>query len=138
MTSDVAATIDGSTIAAAVPFGTDVTALVATFSTTGQNVAVGGTTQVSDTTPDDFTSPVTYAVTAGDGSTRDYTVTVTIAPSARLKSGEHRWKPVTVMLHEPFDQLPIRPRHPRRRAGGSETTARSPRARSLLPRRALG
>jgi len=67
------------TIAVAVPYGTNVTALVATFTTTGNSVAVGATTQISGTTPNNFTSPVTYTVTAGDSSTQNYTVTVTVA-----------------------------------------------------------
>jgi DNA-binding beta-propeller fold protein YncE len=70
--------IDGQNIAVTLPFGTDVTALVATFTTSGENVTVGGTAQVSGVTPNNFTSPVIYVVTAADGSTRNYTVTVTI------------------------------------------------------------
>ena len=71
--------ITGTNIAVTVPFGTNVTALVATFTTTGASVRVGATPQVSGTTPNNFTSPVTYTVTAADASTKDYTVTVTIA-----------------------------------------------------------
>src|SRR5512143_3687820 len=76
-----AGVISGTSIAVTVPFGTDVTALVATFTTTGASVAVGGTTQVSGTTANNFTSPVIYTVTAADSSTVNYTVTVTIAPN---------------------------------------------------------
>jgi hypothetical protein len=67
------------TIAVTVPYGTSVTALVADFTTTGESVTVGATAQVSGTTANDFTSPVTYRVTAGNGSTQDYVVTVTVA-----------------------------------------------------------
>ena len=81
LSADVLATINGTAIAATVPFGTDVTGLVATFATTGAGVAVAGTAQVSGITANDFTSPVSYVVTAGDGSTKTYTMTVTIAPS---------------------------------------------------------
>jgi hypothetical protein len=49
---------------------------VANFTTTGASVSVGATAQVSGTTANDFTSPVDYTVTAADGSTVDYTVTV--------------------------------------------------------------
>ena len=66
------------TIAVTVPFGTNVTALIATFTTTGTSVAVSATAQVSGTTPNDFTNPVTYTVTAADASTVNYTVTVTV------------------------------------------------------------
>lgn len=79
LANDVVATINGTAIAATVPYGTDVSALVATFSTTGTSVAVGATTQVSGSTPNDFTSPVSYVVSAADGSTTTYIVTVTIA-----------------------------------------------------------
>ncbi|MCX6714772.1 MAG: S8 family serine peptidase [Candidatus Uhrbacteria bacterium] len=60
------------TIALTVPFGTAVTALVPTIVTTGASVSpLSGVAQ-------DFTSPVTYAVTAGNGSIQNYVVTVTI------------------------------------------------------------
>jgi formylglycine-generating enzyme required for sulfatase activity len=68
----------GKTIAVTMPFGTPVTNLVATFTTTGASVKVGSTIQVSGTTANNFTSPVVYTVTAADATTRNYTVTVTI------------------------------------------------------------
>lgn len=82
LSADVVATISGTTITATVPFGTDVAALVATFTTTGASVTVGGLTQVSGTTPNDFTNPVTYVVHAADGSMDSYTVTVNIAANS--------------------------------------------------------
>jgi hypothetical protein len=81
LNADVTATIAGTAIAATVPFGTDVTALIATFSTTGASVTVGATAQVSGMTANDFTAPVAYTVTAADDTTDVYTVTVTVAPS---------------------------------------------------------
>ena len=66
------------TIAVTVPFGTSVTALVATFTTTGAAVKVGSTPQTSGSTPNDFTKPVTYTVTAADFTTQAYVVTVTV------------------------------------------------------------
>jgi len=59
-----------------VPFGTDVTNLVATFTSTGVNVKVGAAVQTSTATANNFSSPVTYTVTAADTSTVDYIVTV--------------------------------------------------------------
>ena len=44
------------TIAVTVPYGTVVTALKATFTTTGASVKIGSTVQVSGTTANDFTS----------------------------------------------------------------------------------
>jgi hypothetical protein len=75
-------TIDetAKTIAVTMPNGTDVTALVATSTTTGASVTAGTTlAQTSGTTPNDFTSPVAYTVTAADSTTATYTVTVTVA-----------------------------------------------------------
>ncbi len=71
--------ISGTNIAVTVPFGTDVTALVANFTTNGTSVTVGATPQVSGVTANNFTSPVVYTVTGLDSSTKDYTVTVTVA-----------------------------------------------------------
>ncbi len=76
---DVVAAINGTAITATVPAGTNVTALVATFATTGASVSVGGTTQTSGVTANDFSSPVTYTVTAVDSSTKTFTVTVNVA-----------------------------------------------------------
>jgi len=77
-------TIDENTktISVTVPYGTNVTALVATFITTGAEVKVGNIVQESGTTPNDFTSPVAYTVTAADGSTAQYAATVTIAANS--------------------------------------------------------
>ena len=66
-----------------VPYGTDVSNLVATFtSSEGSTVTVGGKVQVSGVTPNDFSHPVEYVVTAQDGVTKKtYTVTVIVAPN---------------------------------------------------------
>ena len=73
--------IDSSskTIVVCVPSGTDVSALVATFTTSGKSVVVGSTTQVSGSTSNNFTNSVTYKVIAIDGSYQNYTVAVTVA-----------------------------------------------------------
>ncbi|MFY0607029.1 MAG: hypothetical protein JXR10_09955 [Cyclobacteriaceae bacterium] len=74
---------DNYTIALEMPFGTDLTSLVADFGVSyGATANVGMTDQVSGTTVNDFTSPVTYTITAEDGeTTQDWTVTVTISPN---------------------------------------------------------
>jgi hypothetical protein len=71
--------ITGQNIAVTMPFGTDVTALIATFTTTGASVTVESVTQVSGTTSNNFANPVIYTVTAADSSTATYTLTVTVA-----------------------------------------------------------
>jgi dihydroxyacetone kinase-like predicted kinase len=78
LAADVAGVINGTNIAVTLPTGTVVTGLIATFTTTGASVKVGTTAQVSGTTPNDFTAPVSYTVTAADATTAVYTVTVTV------------------------------------------------------------
>ncbi|MEO9804813.1 MAG: FG-GAP-like repeat-containing protein [Reichenbachiella sp.] len=67
------------TIDIEVEFGTDLTALISTFTLSpGATAKVGGTSQVSATTTNDFTNPVVYGITAGDGmTTQDWTITAT-------------------------------------------------------------
>ncbi len=65
------------TIAVNVLWGKDLSALVATFTTTGSNVKVGSMVQISGDTANNFSTPVVYTVTGADSSTQDYTVTVT-------------------------------------------------------------
>ena len=73
---------DALTIDVSVPYGTTVTALVATFTLTNSATAkIGATAQVSGTTENNFSSPKTYRVTAKDAATyNDYVVTVTVLP----------------------------------------------------------
>ena len=69
----IAGTIGATTITLTVPFGTDRSNLTPTITHTGNSINPGsGIAQ-------DFTGPVLYTVTADDGSTKDYTVTVTVA-----------------------------------------------------------
>ena len=69
----VSGTIGANSISLTVPYGTDVTSLTPTVTITGASVSPGsGVSQ-------NFTNPVTYTVTASDGSTKAYTVTVNVA-----------------------------------------------------------
>jgi hypothetical protein len=79
---EFAGTIEGKDIDVTVPYGTNVTALVATFTITGESVDIYLTEQVSGETPNDFSYPVVYTVVGADGSKQNYTVTVTEAPSS--------------------------------------------------------
>ena len=78
--SPVAATGDinetDKTIAVSVPYNTAVTGMIAEFTTTGAKTSIGDTEQMSGVTENDFTSSKKYTVTAHDGSTSTYTVTV--------------------------------------------------------------
>jgi len=62
------------------PFGTDVTAMVAEFITVpNATVKIGNTPQISGTTVNNFSQPLTYSVVAEDGvTTRQYTVQVNV------------------------------------------------------------
>ncbi|MCP4135867.1 MAG: hypothetical protein GY754_33170 [bacterium] len=60
-----------------VPHNTTASALKAQFVSTGNSVTAAGVPQTSGSTEVNFSSPVTYRVTASDGSYQDYTVTVT-------------------------------------------------------------
>lgn len=60
-----------------VPPSSSLTALVAGFTVSAHaSVTVGSIPQVSGSTPNDFTNPVVYKVTAQDGSTVSYTANV--------------------------------------------------------------
>jgi hypothetical protein len=78
----VSCNISGTAIACGVPNGTDVTALVAMFNSTGQSAKIGNTEQVSSVTANDFTNALTYTVVAEDDTTQSYTVTVSIASAS--------------------------------------------------------
>lgn len=67
--------ITETNIAVAVPFGTVVTSLVPSIV-----ASAGASTSPETNVPNDFTEPQTYTVTAIDGSTKEYVVTVTISP----------------------------------------------------------
>jgi hypothetical protein len=68
--------IDGAYISITVPEGTDVESLVAIFNSTGTSVKVGNIEQISGTTANNFANPITYTVTAEDGTTQEYVVTI--------------------------------------------------------------
>ena len=73
LSTDAAGTISGTSITVSVPYGTSVTALVPTIA-----VSAGATVNPASGAARNFTSPVTYTVTAEDAvTTAAYTVTVT-------------------------------------------------------------
>ncbi|MBL0953599.1 MAG: hypothetical protein IBJ01_02420 [Leptospira sp.] len=53
------------------------TPLVAKFTTTGESVSIGNVTQTSEVTSNSYSSNLVYTVTATDGTSKDYTVTLT-------------------------------------------------------------
>jgi hypothetical protein len=85
------ATIDSvnGTIAINVTADTVATALIATFlmSQFNQGAKIGSTAQVSGTTENDFSTPVTYVVKDEAGNTKNWVVTVTKLSKAALMTG---------------------------------------------------
>jgi hypothetical protein len=76
-------TIDqtAKTIAVTVPYGTSLTNLKAKYTVSAfSKVSVSGVVQQNDTTLNDFSSPKVYTVTANNGSSTTYTVTVSVTP----------------------------------------------------------
>jgi|GEM_PF-2028181 len=70
------AAISGNAISVTVPFGTDVEHLSPTIQHNGQSLSPASALE------QDFSEPVIYTVTAADGSTAQYTVTVSEAPNS--------------------------------------------------------
>ncbi len=75
---DVTGTISGQNIHLTVPAGTDVTALKPTI------VHTGSTTNPTSNAANNFTSPRNYTVTAEDGSSEIYNVTVNVSASGPI------------------------------------------------------
>ena len=99
LTPPVVGVIDPAlfTVDVTVPIGTDVTTLVAYFtSSANSTVRVGATFQETGLFPNDFTEPVTYVVRAEDGSNRSWTVTVAEAqPQKTVSVGTITANPVS-------------------------------------------
>ena len=68
------------TITLKAPAGTDSSALVAVFASTGERVTVAGVNQESGKTENDFSRPVEYVVESADGSRVSYVVRVAVLP----------------------------------------------------------
>ena len=91
---DYVGTVDttNATVAISVPYGTDVSAAAAefTFVNSKSSAKVGSTEQESGVTTNDFSSPVTYVITAEDGTTtKIYVVTVTELANTEAKITEY-------------------------------------------------
>ncbi|MBT2163107.1 M4 family metallopeptidase [Zobellia barbeyronii] len=69
--------ITDNTISVEIPNNINPENLVATFTTSNNaSVSVSGGNQISGVTINDFTNPVIYTVTAEDGSTKDFTISL--------------------------------------------------------------
>jgi bacillolysin len=71
------ATITGTNVSVTVPSTTNISALIASFSVSPlAQASIGSTKQISSVTSNNFTNPVIYTIKAEDGTTKNYTVTV--------------------------------------------------------------
>lgn len=95
------------TIAVTVPNGTSVTSLIATYVSTGASVKVGTTVQTSATTANNFTTPLAYTVTAGDGTTATYTVTVTVASASAKAITTYSLGGIAGVITEPAHTIAV-------------------------------
>jgi hypothetical protein len=88
-----------SPIVVTVPYGTNVRALVATFTTSpGAKAFVNGIEQVSGVTANDFTPTVTYEVQAADGSSQLYRVAVMAGQPIVTPPAAVKWKGKSAIL----------------------------------------
>ncbi|MBC7452039.1 MAG: T9SS type A sorting domain-containing protein, partial [Cytophagales bacterium] len=84
-------TVSGNNISVIVPKGTSLTNLVATFTNSpSSTVKVGSVVQTSGVTANNFTTPVTYTITAQDGTTTTYTVTVVPSGTTGISAADER------------------------------------------------
>ena len=82
LSANYAGTISGSVVSIVVPYNTDLSSFKATFTISPKStVKVGNTDQQDKVTVNNFTNPVIYTVTAEDGSSMNYTVTISCAPN---------------------------------------------------------
>ena len=78
--------ITGNSVSISVPFGTDLKKLTPTFTISADaSISIGSVKQISGQTSNDYTNIITYLVTAEDGTTKSYTVQVTLLPAPKSK-----------------------------------------------------
>lgn len=68
--------ISGKDVSVCVPYGTDISNLVATFNTNGDKVFVDDVEQISGVTVNDFSTPIVYRIISKQNVTQEYKVTV--------------------------------------------------------------
>ncbi len=101
-----------ATIKVHVPFGTDVSYLVAGFNSTPlSKVDVAGILQVSDETPNDFSKPVIYRVTAEDNTEKYFSVSVIVDPNHEKRLYTFEFKglnpPVAGVINETLKTVQV-------------------------------
>jgi len=82
LSEDYTGIIINDSVFVSLPFSTDLTLLVASFTNyPGTSVYIDAVLQSSDTTINDFTEPVIYNLLAGNGNSKEWTVVVDYLPN---------------------------------------------------------
>lgn len=68
--------ISGKEVSVCVPYGTDVSNLVATFTTNGDKIYVNDVEQISGVTVNDFSTPIIYRIVSKQNVVQEYKVTI--------------------------------------------------------------
>ncbi|MGY3052457.1 hypothetical protein ACVWYG_000647 [Pedobacter sp. UYEF25] len=89
---DIVATIQNEEIKLDIPQGILIQPLKATFTYEGVNVSVNGIEQVSGASIIDFSKPITYKVTAENGSQVSYNITINAIEDSGLKFASFGFK----------------------------------------------
>ena len=77
LSTNINGDVDDNSVGLTVPYGTDVTNLIATFTLSdGATAKIGDVAQVSKETANNFTDAVIYTITAEDDSSQSWVVTV--------------------------------------------------------------
>lgn len=87
------------TISISLPHGTDVSALQASISISAEATIYPKTVKAQD-----FSSPVTYTITAEDGSKQDYIATITVLKSSKCSILEFSFKNLTPSVIGAIDE----------------------------------
>ncbi len=81
--ADITGIISGTTVKIIVPYNTNLSSFKATFTNSPKSIVkIGNTEQQDKVTINDFTAPVIYSITAEDGTSINYTVSITCAPNS--------------------------------------------------------
>lgn len=86
LTEDITASVSSRRITGMIPYGVDLSTLVASFELSGGTVSSNGVAVHSGSTALDFSRTVVITVTASDGSAREYRVTISSEVDPSLKT----------------------------------------------------
>ena len=77
LTTDLFLSIDGNNVTGNIPYGIDITSLIASYDFSGKKISVNGDNQISGVSVIDFTEIIDYKITSEDGNSSIYAVDLT-------------------------------------------------------------